>query len=117
MMACSLAHSLAFLAQLHAAGGGRRADLLLLLGAARYQLGQFRECVAANDQAIMIDPGLAEVGGWGSCLDISGAVFGSMTMLLRGQAGVRVGSLRTGRAPPNTSPSPPLTPIGACQPG
>lgn len=45
---------------LYSAGHARRTDLLLLLGAAHYQLGQYRECVAANDQAILLDPSLAE---------------------------------------------------------
>lgn len=53
------------LVQLYSAGHARRTDLLLLLGAAHYQLGQYRECVAANDQAILLDPSLAEVRGWG----------------------------------------------------
>ncbi|KAL4437522.1 hypothetical protein ABPG77_003503 [Micractinium sp. CCAP 211/92] len=45
---------------LYSAGHARRTDLLLLLGAAHYQLGQFRESVAANDQAILLNPSLAE---------------------------------------------------------
>ncbi|PSC71029.1 putative UDP-N-acetylglucosamine-peptide N-acetylglucosaminyltransferase SEC [Micractinium conductrix] len=45
---------------LYSAGCSRRADLLLLLGAAYFQLGQYREAVQANDQAILLDPGLAE---------------------------------------------------------
>jgi protein O-GlcNAc transferase len=48
--------------QLYAAGHSRRTDLLLLLGAAHYQLGQYDRCIAFNDQCILLDPGLAEVG-------------------------------------------------------
>ena len=35
-------------------------DALLLLGACHYQRGEYAACVAANDAAIVADPGLAE---------------------------------------------------------
>lgn len=38
----------------------KRTDVLLLLGAAYYQLGDFANCIAANDAAIMISPNLPE---------------------------------------------------------
>jgi hypothetical protein len=49
--------------QLYLAGHSRRTDLLLLLGAAHYQLGNYEQCVACNDQCILLDPSLAEVRG------------------------------------------------------
>jgi tetratricopeptide (TPR) repeat protein len=50
--------------QLYTAGHARRTDLLLLLGAALYQQGQYEQCIACNDQCILLDPSMAEVGGW-----------------------------------------------------
>jgi len=38
----------------------RRADILLLLGAAYYQIGDFQRCITANDSAILINPSLPE---------------------------------------------------------
>lgn len=37
-----------------------RADVLLLLGAAHYLLGDYDRCIAANDAAIMLNPALPE---------------------------------------------------------
>ncbi|GAB4819185.1 hypothetical protein N2152v2_006231 [Parachlorella kessleri] len=41
-------------------GGSRRTDLLLLLGACHYQLGQYDLAVYFNDACILVDPQLAE---------------------------------------------------------
>jgi protein O-GlcNAc transferase len=62
--------------QLYAAGHSRRTDLLLLLGAAHYQLGQYEQCVAANDQCILLDPTLAEVSA-NRCYQLAAAVLSS----------------------------------------
>lgn len=46
-------------AQVHSAAPAR-VDVLLLLGAVHYQLRHYEQCVAFNDRAILLDPGLAE---------------------------------------------------------
>jgi protein O-GlcNAc transferase len=43
----------------HAAAPSR-VDVLLLLGAVHYQLRSYEACVAFNDRAILLEPGLAE---------------------------------------------------------
>eukprot|EP01138_Halocafeteria_seosinensis_P000326 gb/GECG01000337.1/.p1 GENE.gb/GECG01000337.1/~~gb/GECG01000337.1/.p1 ORF type:complete len:1380 (+),score=163.53 gb/GECG01000337.1/:1-4140(+) len=57
----------------------RRTDNLLLLGAAHFQLGNFRECIAYNRKAIEINPHFAEAyGNLGNGLkelgDLKGAI-------------------------------------------
>lgn len=37
-----------------------RTDLLLLMGATYYQLGNWEQCILLNDRCICIDPTLAE---------------------------------------------------------
>ena len=42
------------------AANSTRTDLLLLIGAIYYQLGNYEQCIAFNDRCILLDPGLAE---------------------------------------------------------
>ena len=37
-----------------------RTDILLLIGAIYYQLGNYKQCIAFNDRCIMLDPHMAE---------------------------------------------------------
>lgn len=37
-----------------------RTDLLLLIGAIYYQLGQYEQCIAFNDRCILLDAQMAE---------------------------------------------------------
>ncbi len=37
-----------------------RTDLLLLIGAVYYQLGQYEQCIAFNDRCILLDAQMAE---------------------------------------------------------
>lgn len=37
-----------------------RTDLLLLIGAIYYQLGNYSQCISFNDRCILIDPHMAE---------------------------------------------------------
>ena len=38
----------------------RRTDLLLLVGAIYYQMGNYEQCISFNDRCILLDPNLAE---------------------------------------------------------
>lgn len=42
------------------AANAQRTDLLLLVGAIYYQLGNYEQCIAFNDRCILLDPSLAE---------------------------------------------------------
>ena len=46
--------------QIYNAQTANRTDMLLLIGAIYYQLGNYRQCIAFNDRCIMLDPHLAE---------------------------------------------------------
>eukprot|EP00887_Chlorella_sp_A99_P007691 scaffold20.g7691.t1 len=74
--------------QLYGGGHARRTDVLLLTGAAYYQLGAWQACVAYNDAAILLDPllpeahanlasGLQQLG----CLDLALLYFQSAVRL------------------------------------
>ena len=46
--------------QIYNAQTANRTDMLLLIGAIYYQLGNYRQCIAFNDRCIMLDPHMAE---------------------------------------------------------
>ena len=46
--------------QVYVGGNVNRTDILLLIGAIYYQLGNYKQCIAFNDRCIMLDPHMAE---------------------------------------------------------